>query len=486
MTLSFNDIEGRLNQQQKEVVFDMSRRLLCLAGAGTGKTFTLIAKLIYLTQVNGIDSDKILALTFTRAAAGEMLSRYNKYTDKLKTPFIGTFHSFCYNLIRQDHDICELLGYDKVPDICEPTQEARIFEEARKTLKVNLPKKANSISYQPKPKEKFDYKVLHKYVNLKLKSKNLITFDQLSQSVCALFESNNPKVYKYLKQYEYIFVDEFQDTDKYQWNFIKSFTNSNIFIVGDVRQAIYQFRGGDSSIIKSLLYDENWNVKHLEYNYRSTYEICEYANYWSRLYDDGLDLLELVSDRHGLSIERKKKYSFVDSLLCEDYENKSIAILTYSNDLVSKLRDRVMEINNFPYSLANYEIEYYKLVKAALDDDFRQNLLNQVSCYVTNNRSINGINEIIDEIQSSPNIDEFETLYHLDKLHELPNSTLEFQSSNVYIGTIHSVKGLEFDTVYVCGINSNSFQIEKNEQMRNIYYVAITRAISKLVLVYDY
>lgn len=219
-----------LNELQKKVVDSDSKRIVCLAGAGSGKSYTLLSRIDKLVD-SGISADSILALTFTNAAAREMLNRYKKNHGGTQiTPKFSTFHAFCYSLIVNNRDVRGKLGYSKIPMVCVEATLKRITTEAEQATGIKKSDDAKTLS------EKREQEVLTKYIRKKLIEKNMITFDIMCYEVCQLFTQNDDSIKQYFDKYKCVFVDEFQDTDKLQWSFVESFKNSQIFVCGDVLQ----------------------------------------------------------------------------------------------------------------------------------------------------------------------------------------------------------------------------------------------------------
>ncbi len=488
-----------LNPQQLAVVHNRDKQFICLAGAGTGKTKTLIEKIKYLVSDLNVDPRSILVLTFTHNAAIEMKSRYT-YQNKLSTtPHFNTFHGFCYHLITTNYDILSELGYLIVPDIISDEEASKYYIKAQMLASTKLPKRAYKLSYSPSPKEQFDYTIFQKTLDKLLIKSNVLTFDRLCYKICKMFEKSNKSfryVSKYLDQYDYIFVDEFQDTDQIQWDFIQCFLKyATIGLFGDIRQAIYQFRGADSSILKRLVSDPNWAVYKLEYNYRSTYQICNFANNVLSKYNDDIPDIQLHSDKSGSDVEicTNFNHSIYSCVL-----NQSIAILCRTNKNVQQVCE-ILQALKLPYH-TKPKLMYQKLCLAALDSDYLESLLidqlpnNEKLEYIkqqylnqehVKNQLRSKFPDIIDEITKIQDSDEFGQIQQLFNLGELEfnlNDANITQLNSIYVGTIHSVKGLEFDTVYVYDANSNSFKLNSEENL-NLYYVACTRAKSQLVIV---
>ena len=223
------------NKEQLEAINCEDKNIVCIAGAGTGKTQTLIGRMIRLIN-EGVSPDNILCLTFTRAAATEMGERYRKLSGEIKTPMFATFHAFCYHLLCVDSVLRNYLGYNKVPDIADEISIQKFVEKIKIINNIKIPDNVLSGKKKPEPRQEFEYKLFQKALNKEIKSNNLITFDILCESVCELFTSDNVLCDIYKKKYKHIFVDEFQDTDPLQWKFVQSFTDSCIFVTGDAYQ----------------------------------------------------------------------------------------------------------------------------------------------------------------------------------------------------------------------------------------------------------
>ena len=295
------DVLSGLNSGQQAAVLSDSKKLLCLAGAGTGKTHTMMARISKLIAVDQVDPASILALTFTNAAAFEMKERFMKNHPGVRSPEFRTFHSFCYSLLAMDLRVRAALQYTSVPEIIEASDMKQITTTVKEQLGIKLSDSilwgtGNTIS------EKKTIDLYQKAVANALRRQNVITFDLLSQKVCDLFVTNSDLVKKYKDRYQYIFVDEFQDTDRTQYDFVMSFEDSYKFVVGDALQALYGFRGADSSLIKQISRDPEWEKVRLSQNYRSTVQICEYANNMSHYAVDEYRVA-LEASREGLPVD---------------------------------------------------------------------------------------------------------------------------------------------------------------------------------------
>lgn len=496
-------MEYKFNEDQEKVINSNSKNIICMAGAGTGKTHTLISRICNLVNNRNADPRSMLVLTFTRAAAGEFESRYNLLSDNLNKPFFGTFHSFCYNLLVFDNDVMTSLGYKKVPSIIEQSYEDQLKQEALELSGAKLKKECLKINYNPSASEKLQFKVYEKTFNKLLKTKNLITYDLLCKSVCDLFINKDTSITKYLYKYKYIFVDEFQDTNQIQWDFVKSFDGiCKIMLVGDIRQSIYSFCGADSSIMKSIINSDEFETLKLQTNYRSTKQICNFANEFLSTYNDDFEEIQLISEKDGPYVEEISMMSFKENIefICAP-NNKSLAILARTNKEVDDIK-KYLKSRYIPFEQKKNR-KNTSVYMAAIDEKYMLPYLNsqlttqQVS-HLLKQKHIEGdsFNELkylqsllpdhmklIREVRNSSNFGELQMMYFNGEIRiEDIEADINVKRSNIYVGTIHSVKGLEFDEVYVTGVDSSRFKLI-SEENKNLYYVACTRPKERLIIV---
>lgn len=276
------DLLQSLTQEQKQAVLNGDGYTLVIAGAGTGKTKVLTHRIAFLLS-NGVPEDNIVALTFTNKAANEMRSRIHELIGwKPDNLFMGTFHSFSARILRQE---AKNIGF---------TSDFSIYD--RDDLKVLLKHILQKSDIPGKPeywvsklnliksgrKSISDYQeaiLLEKYQN-ELKLRNAMDFDDLLRNLIELFRSYPDISEKYSQLYKYILVDEYQDTNRIQFEILRylSLVHQNLFVVGDEDQSIYSFRGAD---IKNILDFKdvfpNTKVFRLQQNFRSTKTILKAA-----------------------------------------------------------------------------------------------------------------------------------------------------------------------------------------------------------------
>lgn len=225
-----------LNSAQQAVVQSDADKLLVLAGAGAGKTFTMLSRIQRLVS-QGVEPTSILVLTFTNKAAFDMRDRYLKQYESKISPEFRTFHAFCYHVIVTDLSVRNALGYKYVPTIADDATVKAIETEAKlqsgvKLTREQLSGKSGCLSL----KDKDELKLYQKFLKRIMKQKSVITFNMLSDEVTELFVADAECIRKYKEQYKYIFVDEFQDTNSQQVQFLSSFSDAHFCFVGDALQ----------------------------------------------------------------------------------------------------------------------------------------------------------------------------------------------------------------------------------------------------------
>lgn len=285
-----------LNEEQKKPVQDTEGALLVTAGAGSGKTRLLTYRIAYLVQEKQVSPHNILAITFTNKAANEMKERVEKMLGDSDYMWISTFHSLCVKILRRDID---KLGYTKSFSIYADEEKNKILKDIFKELDVDEEvdkKKIKSHIARAKNNnlspEEYESEVLgdllEDKINLayemyeeKLKKSNALDFDDLLIKAFLLLKSY-PEVLEYYQNiFKYIHIDEFQDTNKVQYEIVKMLAGKykNILVVGDEDQCIYGWRGANIDNIRDFQQDfKPVKIYKLEQNYRSTKNIINTAN----------------------------------------------------------------------------------------------------------------------------------------------------------------------------------------------------------------
>ena len=291
------DYLNKLNDKQREAAMYTEGPLLILAGAGSGKTSTMTCRIAYMIDEKGVDPYNILAVTFTNKAAKEMKDRVESLVGHGLPSWIMTFHSACLRILRAN---AEVLGYSGDFAVYDPTDQKTLVKNIIKELNIDGKRftpayflgiiskcKEQMIGYEEYTriygddiKAKTAERVYAAYEKA-LKKNNAMDFDDLLLNAVRLFERDEAVLMKYQNRFRYIMVDEYQDTNRLQYLFVKMLAeeHNNICVVGDDDQCIYQWRGADIRNILEFEKDfRDVKVVKLEQNYRSTSTILDAAH----------------------------------------------------------------------------------------------------------------------------------------------------------------------------------------------------------------
>lgn len=293
-----NNMLDKLNERQKEAVLATEGPVLVLAGAGSGKTTVLVNRIAYMISQKHIRPWNILAITFTNKAAREMKDRIERLLgDTAKDMWIGTFHSVCVRILRSCID---LLGYSRDFVIYDTADTKTVMKECLREFDIDeksFPVR-NVLSIISNAKNdlmdaatfenvyKSDYrmsiiaKIYYRY-QTKLRKNNAVDFDDIILNTVKILSENPDVLSKYQDKFQYILVDEYQDTNNSQYLLINLLAqaNRNLCVVGDDDQSIYKFRGANIGNILNFE-DDYSDVQKitLDQNYRSTQNILDAAN----------------------------------------------------------------------------------------------------------------------------------------------------------------------------------------------------------------
>ncbi len=291
-----------MNPQQQEGIVSVDGPVLLLAGAGSGKTRVITHRIAYLIQERGVAPDAILAVTFTNKAAKEMEERVEKILGHttLAKPTLATFHSFCVRVLRRDIEALRVNGKGLTRSfaIYDETDQQAVVKSALKRLgiddkqlkpRVALGRISWAKNHMIDPQEYFlastnplEEKIAHifKVYRDELFKANALDFDDLLLETVRLLKTSAEVRERYNRKYRYLLIDEYQDTNKPQYELMKLLgSHGNVCVVGDEDQSIYSWRGAD---IRNILEFEkdfgNARTIRLEQNYRSTQTILEGAS----------------------------------------------------------------------------------------------------------------------------------------------------------------------------------------------------------------
>ena len=590
-----------LNDKQREAVLYNDGPLLIIAGAGAGKTKTLTTKIAFLIEEKDVSPYNILAITFTNKAAKEMKDRlFLQIGNDAKKLTVSTFHSFGLKLLRENY---ERLGYDKNFVIMDSDDSLTVVKKIIKDMgydpKIYNPRAIrNKISScknemtSPAQYERFavsDYEKVIKEVyekyETKLQRNNSVDFDDLLLLPIELFKKNPDVLEKYQNLYQYILIDEYQDTNEAQYILTKLLSEKNrkITCVGDDSQSIYSFRGANYKNILNFEKDyKDAKTILLEQNYRSTSTILNAANqviknnkmkkeknlWTARGEGEKIKYYRAFNERDEAQYVIRK----IKELINRNIEYKDIAVL-YRTNAQSRVMEEEMLKENLPYRVVgsfyfysrkeikdliaylrlihNYkdnvsllrvintpkrgiglktienltriadenEISLYEAISSGKELEFKNLIerLREVSENLT-------LTELIDKVLDASGMKKeletegsLESEVRLENLEEFKSITKSFEEreglisleeflleislisdveeykddpNRISLMTVHSVKGLEYNHVFVIGMEEGIFphmnslmESSDVEEERRLMYVAITRAKDDLHLV---
>ena len=590
-----------LNKQQKEAVTTVEGPLLVLAGAGSGKTRVLTTRVAYLLEEVGIAPEHILAITFTNKAAKEMKERIISMLGPIGYQIqISTFHSFGLLILRENY---EKLGYMKNFTILDSDDTLTVIKKIMKNMGLD-PKEYNPraiknkisgaknellspVEYERFAQTDFEEKVVEIYTRYeqKLKQNDSVDFDDLLLLPITIFRKYPEILKQYQDRFQYILVDEYQDTNEAQYILIKMISAKyrNICVVGDNDQSIYSFRGANYRNILNFEKDyKNPKVIMLEENYRSTKTILNAANGVIQNNKKRKDKNLWTQNEEGTKIRYHRAFDEKDEanyvmneilkLFDQHVRPEDIAIL-YRTNAQSRNMEETLLRENIPYKVVGsfyfYNrkeikdlIAYLRLIYNQRDDVSLLRIINSPKRGIgaktienlTKKAEMEGksifeaidsgkeltfkhmiedliikeqnlsLTELVEEVliksgmkQELVNEKTMEADIRLENLEEFKTITRSFEENNgivsleeflmeislvadveehknqgqvVTLMTVHSAKGLEFDYVFLIGMeeglfpHNNSFMDpEELEEERRLCYVAITRAKKSLWLV---
>lgn len=367
-----------MNDRQAEAVQTTEGPLLIMAGAGSGKTRVLTHRIAYLIDEKMVNPWNILAITFTNKAAREMRERAEKLKTEAQDCLIATFHSMCVRILRREADH---IGYNRNFTIVDPGEQRTLMKRILKNLNLD-PKKWNErailgtisnakndlideVAYANLAGDMYTEIVAKCYTayQKELRQSEAMDFDDLIMLTLRLFDQNPDVLTYYQQRYQYIHVDEYQDTNHAQYQLVKLLASrfKNICVVGDADQSIYGWRGADMQNILDFEKDyPEAKVVLLEENYRSTKTILQAANEVIRnnrnrrpknLWTQNEDGEEIVYYRAN---DEQDEALFVartiDQLSREGYSHKDFAVL-YRTNAQSRTVEEALLKANIPYTM---------------------------------------------------------------------------------------------------------------------------------------
>ena len=610
-------IYDTLNNEQREAVFCTEGPLLMLAGAGSGKTRSLTHRIAYLIEEKGVAPWNILAITFTNKAAQEMRERVDALVGYgSEDIWISTFHATCSRILRRHID---LLGYDTNFTIYDASDQKSLMKEVLKEMKIDtkqFPERSvmsEISSAKNEYKSPLDYRNeygsnfrnqriadIYEHYQKRLKENNALDFDDLLVKMVDLFQTNPDVLEHYQDRFQYIMVDEYQDTNTVQFLLVSLLAKKyrNLCVVGDDDQSIYKFRG--ANIYNILNFEKVFpdaQVIRLEQNYRSTQNILNAAN-GVIANNKGRKEKKLWTENQKGELVHFKQYdteydeadgvvSRINFLAMRGVQYKDMAIL-YRTNAQSRIFEEKLKQKNIPYAIVRgisfYDrkeikdlMSYLKVVDSGMDDlsvkriinvpkrGIGQTTINRLQEFAILNQmsfldavfnadeipevaralaklhkfadmieefreyaSEHEISELLEHIldvtqyraeleaegtdESISRLEDIEELFndiaYYEEEEENPNlrdflaekdmytlnagiDNLEDENNKVLLMTLHNAKGLEFNNVFLGGMEEGVFpgfgammsgDESEIEEERRLCYVGITRAKERLFL----
>ena len=610
-------IYDTLNNEQRKAVFCTEGPLLMLAGAGSGKTRSLTHRIAYLIEEKGVAPWNILAITFTNKAAQEMRERVDALVGYgSEDIWISTFHATCSRILRRHID---LLGYDRNFTIYDASDQKSLMKEVLKEMKIDtkqFPERSvmsEISSAKNEYKSPLDYQNeygsnfrnqriadIYEHYQKRLKENNALDFDDLLVKMVDLFQTNPDVLEHYQDRFQYIMVDEYQDTNTVQFLLVSLLAKKyrNLCVVGDDDQSIYKFRG--ANIYNILNFEKVFpdaQVIRLEQNYRSTQNILNAAN-GVIANNKGRKEKKLWTENQKGELVHFKQYdteydeadgvvSRINFLAMRGVQYKDMAIL-YRTNAQSRIFEEKLKQKNIPYAIVRgisfYDrkeikdlMSYLKVVDSGMDDlsvkriinvpkrGIGQTTINRLQEFAILNQmsfldavfnadeipevtralaklhkfadmieefreyaSEHEISELLEHIldvtqyraeleaegtdESISRLEDIEELFndiaYYEEEEENPNlrdflaekdmytlnagiDNLEDENNKVLLMTLHNAKGLEFNNVFLGGMEEGVFpgfgammsgDESEIEEERRLCYVGITRAKERLFL----
>ena len=374
-----NPLLQGMNDRQAEAVQTTEGPLLIMAGAGSGKTRVLTHRIAYLIEEKMVNPWNILAITFTNKAAREMRERAFDLNSRTQDTLIATFHSMCVRILRRDADH---IGYNRNFTIVDPGEQRTLMKRILKELNVD-PKKftertilgtisnskndlVTAESYAKNANDLYSEIVAKAYkrYETELKRSESMDFDDLIMNTILLFDKNPDVLAYYQGKFQYIHVDEYQDTNHAQYQLVQLLAKrfKNLCVVGDADQSIYGWRGADMQNILDFEQDyPEAKVVLLEENYRSTKTILQAANEVinnnqkrrpKKLWTQNADGENIIYHRSG---DEREEANFVAGQINHELqENKrqysDFAVL-YRTNAQSRAIEEALLKSNIPYTM---------------------------------------------------------------------------------------------------------------------------------------
>ena len=412
------DVLEGLNDKQYEAVVNTDGPCLVIAGAGSGKTKVLTHKIAYLIGKKGVKPWNILAITFTNKAANEMKERIaNIVGDDAKDIWMGTFHSICVRILRK---FIDRIGFDSSFIIFDTSDQKTLVKGCLKDLAIDdkmfndravLSEISNAKNEMLEPDQyavrangdfrKEKIATVYELYQKRLKENNAVDFDDIINYAIKILEENPDILEYYSNKFQYVLVDEYQDTNKSQFTLVTMLAsrNGNITVVGDNDQGIYSFRGADISNILNFERDfPGTKIIKLEQNYRCTGNILKAANaviknnevkykkeLWTQNEEGNLPKVYQADNEYD---EATYIVEQIEHLKREEYYKYSDFAVLYRMNTQSRAIEDILRRENIPYKIVGglkfYErkeikdtIAYLRLIQNGNDNLSLKRIINE-------------------------------------------------------------------------------------------------------------
>ena len=410
-----NALVKNMNSEQSEAVRTTEGPLLIMAGAGSGKTRVLTHRIAYLLDEKDVSPYNILAITFTNKAAKEMKARVEHLVgEEAQVIWMSTFHSMCVRILRRDAD---RIGIERNFTIIDPTDQKSVIKDVLKSENIdskrfeprmfigaisNLKNELKTPEDAQKEANDFHSQMVatvYKGYQRQLSRNEALDFDDLIMTTINLFERVPETLEYYQNKFQYIHVDEYQDTNKAQYTLVKLLANKfkNLCVVGDSDQSIYGWRGADIQNI--LSFEEDYpeaKTIFLEQNYRSTKNILNAANevikHNSERKPKGLWTANSGGDKiqyYEAMTERDEAEYVVKEIMKHQRGGKKyseMAIL-YRTNAQSRVLEETFMKSNIPYTMVGGQkfydrkeikdlLSYLRVIANSNDDISLQRIIN--------------------------------------------------------------------------------------------------------------
>jgi DNA helicase II / ATP-dependent DNA helicase PcrA len=550
-----------LNEDQRQAVAAAEGPALILAGAGSGKTRVLTYRAAYLIREKGVAAERILLLTFTNQAGKEMKSRIEKLVGQQGVPWAGTFHSFCAQVLRREGRLVGIApDYVIYDDNDQQMVMRRVIEQAKLAVREFKPRLIlgtisaakneliGPLEYPQYARGPWQERVAQLYLGYQraLKEANALDFDDLLMEIVKLWQKQPQTLAKYQHKYQYVLVDEYQDTNQAQYVLTKMLAGKwrNLCCVGDMSQSVYRWRGADFRNLQRLNEDfKDLKIFRLERNYRSTQTILDAATAIVS-HNTSHPILKLWTDKHAgdliqvLETNNEQAEAEFVATQVQQWGYGQCAVL-YRTNAQSRAIEEMLIKWGIPYRLIGgtrfYDraevkdaLAYLRLVANPKDKVAWERIQKLGKRRLEKFKSADSLWQIAKSKNTLELLDEVllvtgyldlydeedeEEAMRLENIKELRSVAEEWPQltqfletvalvehrrdtanaleDKVTLMTLHAAKGLEFPVVFIVGMEEGLFphsrslmDKEELEEERRLAYVGITRAKDKLYLTY--